>query len=235
MGDPLKQIIVNVYLKKEYVFIFVSILLLLVFLPTSIVLYLGALAVFLGGLIVLYVTYLKPKKSNTTSTTTQESGVKKEEVFYIANNIFSYKEAPKVCSAYNSRLATYDDMVTAYQSGANWCSYGWTTGQNVFFPTQQATIDKLSTVPGHERSCGHVGVNGGYIEDPAKKFGVNCYGVKPTQTPEEVTLMDILSKLFSTKTGDDGDNSDPAIDKLDTSSWLIFPFDKSRWTKYIRV
>jgi hypothetical protein len=37
--------------------------------------------------------------------------------------------------------------------------------------------------------CGRPGVNGGYIEDPSLQFGVNCYGIKPTPSPDELDKM----------------------------------------------
>jgi hypothetical protein len=31
-------------------------------------------------------------------------------------------------------------------------------------------------------SCGTPGVNGGYFDNPELRFGVNCYGSKPSET-----------------------------------------------------
>jgi hypothetical protein len=232
--DDAKNVILNIYLNKPYVIILVVIVILsviiFVFFSIRLVLYLITLLIFLGGLVYLYVAVLKPKKNKSSSKSTVTND---EEVFYIANNIFSYDMAPKACAAYNSRLATYDDMITAYKSGANWCSYGWTMDQNVFFPTQQATLDKLSKIKGHEHACGHIGLNGGYVEDKSKLFGVNCFGVKPKPTEDEVTLMDNISKTYSPQ---DSTNVDTEK-KLDSekNNWILFPFNNSKWTKYIRV
>ena len=231
----INEIIVNVYLNKMYIVILVFIVIVCIFFSIPALLYLLTIVLFIAGLMYLYNTYWKPNKT-TSSTTgyTPESIANKKEVFYIANNIFSYTDAPKACAAYDSKLATYDDLAAAYATGANWCSYGWTAGQNVFFPTQQSTIDKLSGSPGQEHSCGHVGINGGYIEDASQKFGVNCYGVKPKPTLDEVTLMNSMaipnpSYISQTST------TDPIIDSIDKKNWVLFPFDNSRWTKYIRV
>ena len=30
-------------------------------------------------------------------------------------------------------------------------------------------------------ACGVAGINGGYFDNPDLRFGVNCYGVKPTE------------------------------------------------------
>jgi len=231
--DDMKNIIFNIYLNKGYVIIFVFIVVLLVsfvFFSIRMLLYLITCLLFVGGLMYIYVTYLKPKKHKSNSSVNN-----KEEVFYIANNIFSYDDAPKACAAYNSRLATYDDMINAYKSGANWCSYGWTSGQNVFFPTQQETLDKLSKTKKHEHACGHIGLNGGYVEDKSKLFGVNCYGIKPKPTEDEVTLMNTISKTLTPPDSKKVDVSTENTFEKEKNNWLLFPFNTSKWTKYIRV
>ena len=41
-------------------------------------------------------------------------------------------------------------------------------------------------------SCGMPGINGGYFDNPELKFGVNCYGVKPSEN--EVDNRAIMSQ-----------------------------------------
>ena len=103
-----------------------------------------------------------------------------KEVFYVSGNDYTYDEAAAVCAAYGGELATYDEVNTAYEKGAEWCGYGWTQGGMALYPTQQATWEALQQeVDASKRtSCGRPGVNGGYF-DASMKFGVNCYGVKP--------------------------------------------------------
>ena len=60
-----------------------------------------------------------------------------EEVFNIRDNEFTYDEAKAVCAAHGARLATIEDMIAAYDRGANWCSYGWTQGQSATYPTER--------------------------------------------------------------------------------------------------
>ena len=43
----------------------------------------------------------------------------------------------KVCTAYNGRLASYNEMENAYENGADWCSYGWSEGQMAFSATRE--------------------------------------------------------------------------------------------------
>ena len=49
---------------------------------------------------------------------------KKKEVFNIDNNSFTYNDAKLVCKAYNSELATYDQLLSSYKKVATWCNYG---------------------------------------------------------------------------------------------------------------
>ena len=116
--------------------------------------------------------------------------VKKPEVFNISNNLYSYDDAQAICKAYDARLATYDEIETAYNNGAEWCNYGWSAGQMAFFPTQKETWNELQNSETHKNSCGRPGVNGGYFANPNIKFGVNCYGVKPEPTQTDLDMMD---------------------------------------------
>jgi len=106
--------------------------------------------------------------------------IEKREVFYISGNDYTYDEAPALCAAYEADLASYDQVNEAYSGGAEWCGYGWTQGGMAIFPTQQATWEALQQEVDQSKrtGCGRPGINGGYF-DPASKFGVNCYGVKP--------------------------------------------------------
>jgi hypothetical protein len=102
------------------------------------------------------------------------------EVFHISQNQFTYDEAPAVCAAFGSQLATLEQVIEAYNSGAEWCGYGWTAGGMALYPTQKRTWEELQREvdPGKRTACGRPGVNGGYF-DPTLKFGVNCFGFKP--------------------------------------------------------
>jgi hypothetical protein len=102
-----------------------------------------------------------------------------EEVFNVSNNLYTFEDAPHVCSALGARLASYDEVEDAYNKGADWCSYGWSENQMGFFPTQKETWDKLQSNNALKNSCGRPGVNGGYMKNPKMRLGVNCYGKKP--------------------------------------------------------
>ena len=112
-----------------------------------------------------------------------------KQVFNIPGNNYIYSDAKALCNAYGADLANYKQVEDSYNSGAEWCNYGWSDGQMALFPTQQTTYDGLQKIPGHENDCGRPGINGGFMANPDLKFGVNCYGYKPKITEEEEELM----------------------------------------------
>ena len=120
-------------------------------------------------------------KSSSSSSTLEQN-----EVFNIGNNMYTYDDAQSVCVSMGARLATYDEVETAYNNGAEWCNYGWSEGQAAYFPTQKSTWAKLQKSPKIKNSCGRPGVNGGYIDNPDARFGVNCYGKKPKPKPSDL-------------------------------------------------
>jgi hypothetical protein len=147
------------------------------------------------------------------------------EVFHLRKNIFNYNEAKEACGLLNSRLATYDEIENAYSNGANWCSYGWSDDQMVLFPSQKEFINQLKQFPGHERDCGRVGVNGGYVQNKYAKFGVNCYGKKPYATEKD--------KEYMTKYKLSGSVPDDLLKKLrkeKEKDFLVTPFNKEKWS-----
>jgi hypothetical protein len=118
----------------------------------------------------------------------QELKIKKE-VFNVPDNTYTYDDAKAVCAAYGAKLASYDQVETAYQDGGEWCNYGWSDNQMALFPTQKETWEKLQKIKGHEHDCGRPGINGGFIDNKDVQFGVNCYGYKPLITAAETQQM----------------------------------------------
>lgn len=107
---------------------------------------------------------------------------KRKTVFNIAQDKYTYSDAEPLCKAFGAELATYDQVKEAYDKGADWCNYGWIKGQTAVYPTQKKTYDKLQTGPEEQRgSCGIPGINGGYFDNPELRFGVNCYGDRPSE------------------------------------------------------
>lgn len=147
-----------------------------------------------------------------------------DEVFHISDNIYTYEDAKGICGAFGGRLANYFDIENAYKKGGEWCSYGWSDDQMVFFPTQKSTYDKLKK-EGRQNDCGRVGVNGGFIGNPSARFGVNCVGKKPKITPEQQQLMYEM-KIAPQTTKED---KKTAYWKEQKDKINVAPFNLSRW------
>lgn len=151
-----------------------------------------------------------------------------KEVFNIPGNYYSYDDARLMCKAMNADLATYDQIESAYNSGAEWCNYGWSEGQMALFPIQKKTYNKLQQVEGHENDCGRPGINGGYFDDSTIKFGVNCYGIKPEINEPSEKLMDNMT--FFPQSEKDLEMKEK-LDFLKTkiSDIIISPFNVKKW------
>jgi hypothetical protein len=171
----------------------------------------------------------EPKKKDAIDNDVSQI-MKKPQVFNIPENNYIYGDAKAVCKAYGARLATYQEVEEAYNKGAAWCNYGWYYGQMALFPTQQKTFDKLQKIEGHENDCGRPGINGGFIDNPKLRYGVNCYGYKPRINKIEKELMETSSIYPRTK-------KDIAMDerveywKERLSEVLISPFNHDKWSK----
>jgi hypothetical protein len=156
-----------------------------------------------------------------------ELGLKKQ-VFNIPGNYYTYNEASALCTAYDSKLATYDQLEKAYNNGAEWCNYGWSADQLALFPTQAKTYDTLQKIKGHENDCGRPGINGGYIANKDIEFGVNCYGKKPQITQEETNLMKIADAYPDNQQDIDFQKNVDLI-KANLDNILVSPFNKNMW------
>jgi hypothetical protein len=154
----------------------------------------------------------------------------KKQVFNIPGNYYNYENAKAMCASHGANLATYKQIEDSYENGADWCNYGWSEGQNAFFPTQQKTFDKLQGIKGHEHDCGRPGINGGYMANPEIKFGVNCYGNKRKINVHEENLMKTMSPFPQTK--EDlvfQKRVDYWKDKVDEV--LLSPFNHNSWNQ----
>ena len=158
-------------------------------------------------------------------------GKLKKQVYHIPNNKYNYLDGKAICKAYGGRLAKYDELEDAYENGANWCSYGWSENQMALFPTQKKTWDKLQKIKGHENDCGRPGVNGGYIKNPNVRFGINCFGPKPDQRPQDHAYMKSVSTPPYNKEQSEIDKKEQywkkQIDRV-----LVAPFNNDSWSTY---
>ncbi len=180
--------------------------------------------------------YVKDIKSNKTdyeptepvdsSEENKPTSEPRKQVFNISQNKFSYNDAKAVCKVFNSELATLEQLAQAYKEGADWCNYGWTEGQMAFYPTQKTTWDKLqkNSTPEKRKACGKPGINGGHFSNAELRFGVNCYGIKPSPRSQE--------QLKQTLKSDEDIELEALIARFkdDLDNINILPFNRDSWS-----
>ena len=179
-------------------------------------------------------TTLFPGGKSEPSASVSAIPLKREEVFNISNNLYSYNDAQSVCGALGARLASYDEIEDAYSNGAEWSTYGWSEGQHAYFPTQKNTWRKLQQIKGHEHDLGRPGVNGGYFSNPNVRFGVNCYGVKPPITDSEKAVMDAKRNRIYPKTAEDAlvDTKVEFWKKNKDKLMVVSGFNNDAWSRF---
>ena len=151
------------------------------------------------------------------------------EVFNVSSNDYTYYDAEPLCKALGAELATYDQLKSAWENGADWCNYGWTKGQVAIYPTQKSTWEKVQNGPEDQRdACGTPGVNGGYFDNPEMRFGVNCYGKKPDQSSNDERILmkngSIPKTAHALKVDKMIDAYKAMADKLG-----VLPFNNDKW------
>ena len=157
---------------------------------------------------------------------------KKEEVFNISNNLYTYGDAQAVCRVFDSRLATIDELHEAYDEGADWCINSWSADQQALFPIQKSTYDRLQKIKGAENSCGRMGVNGGRMDDVSLRLGVNCYGIKPDASELDKTRMNNINNYIPPNSKED------IILETKVNFWkknkdkymVLSPFNSEEWS-----
>lgn len=153
-----------------------------------------------------------------------------KQVYNIPGNHYTYQDARALCKAYGNRLANYKEIENAYNHGADWCNYGWSENQLALFPTQYNKWEKLQKRKGHENDCGRPGINGGYIDNPNIKFGVNCFGYKPEITSQEAELMK-YSTLYPTTKSEKNFQKKVEYWRERIGDILVAPFNSNNWSR----
>jgi len=87
------------------------------------------------------------------------------QLYHIFKNVYTFDEAKEECVKRNGVLADPQELANAYTSGANWCSWGWTSDGNAYLPSKTPECNK------------DVGLLNGKKIDPYLRLGTNCYGV----------------------------------------------------------
>ena len=168
---------------------------------------------------------------NNNDNDEDEDGFANDEVFNIQGNDYNFNDAKAICKAYGGRLATYKEIEDAYNEGGEWCNYGWSENQLALFPTQYKTWNRLQKMKGHENDCGRPGVNGGFINNPNIKFGVNCFGQKPKITPLENNLMKLNREGPITR-GQEELQERVNYWRSRIPELLLSPFNRKNWSRF---
>lgn len=151
-----------------------------------------------------------------------------QEVFHIPNQMFTYAEAKAFCKAIGVRLATLNEVKTAYLEGAQWYNMGWTDGQLGLYVLQPRFVRR-------NPFAGNIGVNGGYFHNARLRMGINCYGVKPKPDPARIEYSyDELQKELDEE-GGEGPGSSGYLEKkykdmLNQGDILISPWNDKKWS-----
>ena len=166
------------------------------------------------------------EKKEKSSSLLPEMLIQDKEVYHIGDNAFNYDQANALCQSMDSELASYDQLIDAYKTGAEWCSYGWSKDKMALYPTQKKTWDKLQKAPQDKRDdCGSPGINGGVFKNTNLKFGANCYGKKPSKPNEYPEVVDYIS----TKSKQQQELQKYFKDTR--SNYSVLPFNRIRWSK----
>lgn len=155
---------------------------------------------------------------NTTQSDTTQSdiNISNEEVFHISNQIYTYDQAKCKCASYGARLATKDEIINAYNNGAEWDSYGWSENKTAYYIIQPNCPNKEKNI---------TGIIGGNFNNTNIRFGINCYGIKPAGS---VSIP--KSNLCPTPSPKDFCSLESNFDASHIlSTDEIAPFNKSQW------
>jgi hypothetical protein len=141
-----------------------------------------------------------------------------KEVFHIMNNTFTNTQSKNICKAlFDSELATEEQLRDSI--GADWCNYGWVSNNKIFYP-----LDSDKNTP----SCvGKKGLNGGSnIPNNNLKVGVNCYGIKPSNTHK---INSIINNNYSNK---ELEELEEYRKKFNNGTLKIAPYNSKEWSRY---
>ena len=146
-----------------------------------------------------------------------------DEVFHVAGELVDYDTADQVCKQYGARLASYDELLHAYQHGAEWCNYGWSQNQTAYYPTQKKTWERLQygKTELEKTMCGVPGLNGGRFKKNMK-FNVNCFGKRPDKPDTDF----VHPKLPKKPTKEQSKEELKHFDDL-----VVIPYNRKRWSR----
>ena len=123
------------------------------------------------------ISIVQPDTDSSGNTSSTSTLLDKTQTFHVQGK-FDYMNAKAVCKAYGGKLANIKQVTDAYERGAEWCDYGWSSDHMALFPTQYKTWQSYQEL-GRKELCGRPGVNGGYNNNLLQQLGANCFGKKP--------------------------------------------------------
>jgi hypothetical protein len=104
-----------------------------------------------------------------------------------------------------------------------------------FFPTQKETWDKLQKSKETKNNCGRPGVNGGYMDNPDLRFGVNCFGKKRSPTDTEINYFN-ENKLFIPPSNDSDKKLDSKVEywkkQIADGNINMNAYNLKQWSEY---
>ena len=96
------------------------------------------------------------------------------------------------------------------------------------FPTQKNTWSKLQDNDKTKNNCGRPGINGGFMSNPALRFGVNCYGQKPKKRNIDYTPV---SDTVSQTPDDIKTDSEIKFWKQNQDKLKLNYYNKTNWSR----
>ena len=124
------------------------------------------------------------EKADTQNQSQSQSQSQNQlQTFHVPGQ-YTYTDAKALCRAYGGNLANIQQMMDAYEAGAEWCDYGWSDDHMALYPTQLKTWKNYNETELHKKDCGRPGVNGGYNMNLKQLLGANCHAKKPPQKGE---------------------------------------------------
>ena len=88
----------------------------------------------------------------------------------------------------------------------------------------------MQQIKGFSNSCGRPGINGGYIQNKDRRFGVNCYGSKPKATAQDIEIMESTSPFPITEKERKMNNLVNQY-KSKLNEILLAPFNYDKWSQ----
>ena len=174
------------------------------------------------------VSSVSSERKNVISQIQGNLQIDQNEVFNVGGNHYTYNDAEAICKSFDSELADYDQIENSYNNGGEWCNYGWSKDQMALFPTQKNTWNKLQDNDKTKNNCGRPGINGGFMANPALRFGVNCFGKKPDKRSIDYTP---ISDTVVTNPEELKNQAEVAYWKNNQDKLKLNYYNKSKWSR----